>query len=103
MYLLFITSCNSDHCISESEIVVREEEPTSIVSFALHSKHYQEEIKRLRSVNIQEMFNSKSDNSDNQANTSVNNAESDAIEYTLIHASGTHIRYGNIYIMCSEF
>lgn len=40
----------AEYCLHDSNIVIREEEPTSIVAFALDSKHYLDEIRVMRSM-----------------------------------------------------
>ena len=103
----------AEHFIKDSEIIVREEEPTSIVAFALSSKHYRDEISRMRGVididdnhepqksddlpadleTKEEYHRPNADTSSNMSKTLPSIADRKSIERILRSGTGTHIRY----------
>lgn len=72
----------SDHIFADSNIVVREDEPSSLIAFALDSEDYKS---KLRSIQEHHDVSSPGNNGeDNQAD----------VMHSLLRATGTHLKYG---------
>ncbi|KAJ3322288.1 1-phosphatidylinositol-3-phosphate 5-kinase [Boothiomyces sp. JEL0866] len=80
----------SEHFFPDSLIIVREDEPSSIISFALSSKQYIEKLQSMRS-GAQEPSNPIEVTGKYSIDFEDNQAEN--IEETLLRETGTHIRY----------
>ncbi|KND01990.1 uncharacterized protein SPPG_02496 [Spizellomyces punctatus DAOM BR117] len=85
----------TDHIFPDSNVVVREDEPSSIIAFTLDSKHYKEKLRCMRQgVDTQEKPNASED-----PHTRVfvefddQYADTGGMEETLLRGTGTHIRY----------
>lgn len=93
----------SDHIFADSDIIVREDEPSSLIAFALGSQDYQQ---KLRSI---------SENSGNQFGrqgasihqTTLDPDEQLEVERSLLRSTGTHLKYqfqeGSAKMLCKVF
>ena len=94
---------STDHIFADSDIVVREDEPSSLIAFALGSKSYQE---KLRSISQSEgPYSDQSDVSRPQSPAS--NTGQARVEESLLRPTGTHVKYqfaeGSAKMLCKIF
>ncbi|KAI8896889.1 hypothetical protein BC833DRAFT_595714 [Globomyces pollinis-pini] len=83
----------TEHIFPDSLIIVREDEPSSIISFALSSAPYQEKLQAMRSGNS-EAVPSQENLEDSNGKFSIGFDDNPFdIEETLLRETGTHIRY----------
>ncbi|EGD98646.1 hypothetical protein TESG_06126, partial [Trichophyton tonsurans CBS 112818] len=84
---------DSDHVFADCDIIVREDEPSSLIAFALNSEDYQQKLK-----SIQEQ---------NEASDSVNVDAGPEVEQSLLRSTGTHLKYqfqeGQAKMLCKVF
>ncbi|EZG07778.1 hypothetical protein H106_03045 [Trichophyton rubrum CBS 735.88] len=84
---------DSDHVFADCDIIVREDEPSSLIAFALNSEDYQQKLK-----SIQEQ---------NEASDSVNADAGPEVEQSLLRSTGTHLKYqfqeGQAKMLCKVF
>ncbi|EFR04451.1 1-phosphatidylinositol-3-phosphate 5-kinase FAB1 [Nannizzia gypsea CBS 118893] len=84
---------DSDHVFADCDIIVREDEPSSLIAFALNSEDYQQ---KLRSIQEQ-----------NEASDSVDVDASPEVEQSLLRSTGTHLKYqfqeGQAKMLCKVF
>ncbi|KAJ3257004.1 1-phosphatidylinositol-3-phosphate 5-kinase [Boothiomyces macroporosus] len=80
----------NEHLFPDSLIIVREDEPSSIISFALSSKQYIEKLQSMRS-GTQE--SSKPIEVTGKYSIDFEENQAENIEETLLRETGTHIRY----------
>ncbi|KAF3480644.1 1-phosphatidylinositol-3-phosphate 5-kinase FAB1 [Arthroderma uncinatum] len=84
---------DSDHIFADCDIIVREDEPSSLIAFALNSEDYQQ---KLRSIQEQ-----------NEAGDSVNVDAEPEVEQSLLRSTGTHLKYqfqeGQAKMLCKVF
>jgi 1-phosphatidylinositol-3-phosphate 5-kinase len=78
-----------EHVFQDSLVVVREDEPSSIVAFALSSEHYREKLKSMRTGVTSELKKSQEESS---YSIGFDDTATD-IEETLLKDTGTHILY----------
>ncbi|KAI8823387.1 uncharacterized protein EV422DRAFT_611449 [Fimicolochytrium jonesii] len=92
----------TEHIFPDSNVVVREEEPSSIIAFTLDSKHYKEKLQGLGRGGESDGsagVNGNAGVEDMTANPRVSVEFDDAqgaavgMEETLLRGTGTHIRY----------
>ncbi|KAI8907211.1 hypothetical protein EDD86DRAFT_192392 [Gorgonomyces haynaldii] len=99
---LVYPTTGKEHIFPDSNIVVREDEPSSIISFTLSSRHYKEKLQSMRSDEVQEPTVD-----DNHRYSIDFDDQFDNIEETLLKGTGTHVRYqfwdGNTRIHCKVF
>lgn len=90
----------SEHVFADCDIIVREDEPSSVIAFALDSDVYKANLASIQEKN--QTFENKSDpdadpNGDNQAE----------VEHSLLRATGTHLKYqfqeGQAKMLCKVF
>ena len=93
----------TDHIFADSDIIVREDEPSSLIAFALGSKGYQE---RLRSIS-QTLDLSAGEGEDSRPESIASNPEQAGVEQVLLRATGTHVKYqfaeGSAKMLCKVF
>jgi len=93
----------SDHVFADCDIIVREDELSSIIAFALDSKDYNRMLR-----NIQDRHDplSKSANSKASSNA-VDDNDEDVISHSLLRKTGTHLKYqfaeGPAKMLCKVF
>lgn len=92
----------TDHIFADSDIIVREDEPSSLIAFALGSRSYQE---KLRSISQNE--GCCSDTEDSRPQSSASNPEQAGVEESLLRPTGTHVKYqfaeGSAKMLCKVF
>ena len=92
----------TDHIFADSDIIVREDEPSSLIAFALGSRSYQE---KLRSISQNE--GCSSDTEDSRPQSSASNPEQAGVEESLLRPTGTHVKYqfaeGSAKMLCKVF
>ena len=92
----------TDHIFADSDIIVREDEPSSLIAFALGSRSYQE---KLRSISQSE--GCSSDTEDSRPQSSASNPEQAGVEESLLRPTGTHVKYqfaeGSAKMLCKVF
>jgi 1-phosphatidylinositol-3-phosphate 5-kinase len=84
----------SEHIFPDCPIIVREDEPSSIIAFALSSSHYIQKLQSMRTgTNIADTKSS------DLARHSIDfdDVNPTDIEETLLRETGTHIRYRKFY------
>ncbi|KAJ3273208.1 1-phosphatidylinositol-3-phosphate 5-kinase [Terramyces sp. JEL0728] len=80
----------TEHFFPDSLIIVREDEPSSIISFALSSKQYIEKLQSMRSGG---QDTSKPIEVTGKYSIDFEENQAENIEETLLRETGTHIRY----------
>ncbi|KAJ3161653.1 1-phosphatidylinositol-3-phosphate 5-kinase [Geranomyces michiganensis] len=81
----------TEHIFPDSNVVVREDEPSSIIAFTLDSKHYKEKLHGMRhGVDASENVSVAEPNA--RVVVEVDDHYGD-MEETLLRGTGTHIRY----------
>ncbi|KAJ3300300.1 1-phosphatidylinositol-3-phosphate 5-kinase [Borealophlyctis nickersoniae] len=84
---------STEHFFPDSLIVVREDEPSSIIAFTLNSKHYKEKLQSMQQgIDPIERAPSQPDDSQSKYSIELDDQYGD-IEETLLRGTGTHIRY----------
>ncbi|PGH13895.1 hypothetical protein AJ80_06164 [Polytolypa hystricis UAMH7299] len=90
---------DSDHVFADSDIIVREDEPSSLIAFALDSEDY-----RLKLFSIQEL--DREAENESVAPENERNSQTD-VEKALLSATGTHLKYqfqeGQAKMLCKIF
>ncbi|KAJ3024266.1 1-phosphatidylinositol-3-phosphate 5-kinase [Thoreauomyces humboldtii] len=81
----------TEHIFPDSNVVVREDEPSSIIAFTLDSKHYKEKLHGMRH-GIETEKSSVIESSNTRVVVEVDDHYGD-MEETLLRETGTHIRY----------
>lgn len=98
----------SDHVFVDSDVIVREDEPSSLIAFALSSEDYLaklEGIRRQGSVNDDSKHMTEGHmSSPNHFQDGIDQAE---VETSLLRATGTHLKYqfaeGSAKMLCKIF
>jgi 1-phosphatidylinositol-3-phosphate 5-kinase len=93
----------TDHIFADSDIIVREDEPSSLIAFALGSEDYQV---KLRNISKQaEEPGTQKESSPPQS--SCSNREQAGLERSLLKPTGTHLKYqfveGSATMLCKVF
>ncbi|KFY48056.1 hypothetical protein V495_01653 [Pseudogymnoascus sp. VKM F-4514 (FW-929)] len=90
----------TDHVFVDSDVIVREDEPSSLIAFSLSSQDY---IEKLHAIRQQGQTNMP-ENTSGQEN--YNSTEAD-VETSLLRATGTHLKYqfaeGSAKMLCKIF
>ncbi|KAL2216676.1 phosphatidylinositol-4-phosphate 5-kinase [Thermoascus aurantiacus ATCC 26904] len=91
----------SDHVFADSNIIVREDEPSSLIAFALDSEDYKTRLASIQK-HYEEMEERKSDlGGDIEAENEAR------VEQALLRATGTHLKYqfqeGQAKMLCKIF
>lgn len=103
----------SDHMFIDSEIVVREDEPSSLVAFALNSEDYKAKLTQIRrqwKMVIQPDTEDSSDGMEMKGSRLTDAApliDQDDLEKSLLRPTGTHLKYefteGSAKMTCKIF
>lgn len=101
----------TDHIFMDSDIVVREDEPSSLVAFALASEDYQSKLADIRHQwHLQIQRSGEEDGGEPRSlPTSASGGQSvdEELEKSLLRATGTHLRYqfteGSARMTCKIF
>lgn len=92
----------TDHIFADSDIIVREDEPSSLIAFALGSEDYQA---KLRSI-MAKTPGSRDGNSQTEDLLS-NSRDQGEVERSLLRPTGTHLKYqfaeGTARMLCKVF
>ncbi|OJJ46927.1 hypothetical protein ASPZODRAFT_1858093 [Penicilliopsis zonata CBS 506.65] len=91
----------SEHMFTDCDIIVREDEPSSLIAFALDSPHYKEKLASFQ-AQYEEQEEPRSDSSG-----STDSASESRLEHALLRATGTHLKYqfqeGQAKMLCKIF
>lgn len=94
----------SDHIFADSDIIVREDEPSSLIAFALGSKDYQAKLR-----SISENFASRYRRQEKgvREDSILDTDEQLEVERCLLRSTGTHLKYqfqeGSAKMLCKVF
>lgn len=91
----------SDHVFADSDIIVREDEPSSLIAFALDSEDYKTKLASIQK-HYEEMEEHRSElGGDLEAENETR------VEHSLLRATGTHLKYqfqeGQTKMLCKIF
>lgn len=94
----------SDHIFADSDIIVREDEPSSLIAFALGSEDYQA---KLRLISEGTAGWPESESQDDSREQSSDSDEQIQVERSLIRSTGTHLKFqfqeGSAKMLCKVF
>lgn len=98
-----------DHVFADVDVIVREDEPSSLIAFALQTQDYKEKLSDIRrqgqvtNQNAESMHIEKSDS----IVACEDNINQDGVETSLLRATGTHLAYsfvdGSARMQCKIF
>ena len=94
----------SDHIFADSDIIVREDEPSSLISFALDSKDYQTKLRT-----ISETFGNRYRRQEKglHEDSMLDPDDQLEVERSLLRSTGTHLKYqfqqGSAKMLCKVF
>lgn len=94
----------SDHIFADSDIIVREDEPSSLIAFALSSEDYQAKLK-----SISENFGGRYRRQEKglHQDATLDPEEQLEVERSLLRSTGTHLKYqfqeGSAKMLCKVF
>ena len=90
-----------DHIFTDCDIIVREDEPSSIIAFALNSKDYRTTLRE-----IQEIPTDATDQLEDHHHLLSDDTQSDLL-HSLLRKTGTHLKYqfqeGSAKMLCKIF
>lgn len=91
----------SDHVFADCDIIVREDEPSSLVAFALDSHDYKEKL-----ASIQKRYE-ELDEKDTDLGEGPEAMNEARVEHALLRSTGTHLKYqfqeGQAKMLCKVF
>ena len=94
----------TDHIFADSDIIVREDEPSSLIAFALGSEDYQV---KLRSITEATHPSSGQDGKTQAQDLASNSGDQVEVERSLLRPTGTHLKYqfaeGSAKMLCKVF
>ena len=94
----------SDHIFADSDIIVREDEPSSLIAFALGSENYQEKLRTI-SENFANRY--RRQQKSQLQDSMLDNDEQLEVERSLLGSTGTHLKYqfqeGTAKMLCKIF
>nr|KMM69160.1 FYVE finger-containing phosphoinositide kinase [Coccidioides posadasii RMSCC 3488] len=90
---------DSDHVFADCDIIVREDEPSSLIAFALDSGDYKQKLRSIQETNEMAQTN---------ISTEVGSPDSQPeVEQSLLRSTGTHLKYqfqeGSAKMLCKIF
>lgn len=92
----------SDHIFADSDVIVREDEPSSLIAFTLGSEDYQDKLR-----SILEKAGNRRQKSDVHQPLASDLAEQPEVETILLRSTGTHLKYqfqeGSSKMLCKVF
>ena len=94
----------SDHVFADSDIIIREDEPSSLIAFALGSEDYKTKLQSIqeRSKDLKVKHNKKF-----VPDSLLTTEEQKRIECSLLQSTGTHLKYqfqeGSAKMLCKIF
>lgn len=87
----------TDHIFIDSDIIVREDEPSSLIAFALDSEDYKEKLRRFYNKSTRNAGSSSSSSEDDEVSDvysdAGDNINQDTLETKLVHSSSSHYKY----------
>lgn len=94
----------SDHIFADSDVIVHEDEPSSLIAFALGSEDYQDKLRSISKI-------SRNQHCKQEANIhnplASNPDEQLEVERSLLRSTGTHLKYqfqeGSAKMLCKVF
>ena len=94
----------TDHVFADSDIIVREDEPSSLIAFALGSEVYQAKLRSITEItDMPEDQDSKRLPQDSTSNA----GDQVEVERSLLRSTGTHLKYqfseGSAKMLCKVF
>jgi 1-phosphatidylinositol-3-phosphate 5-kinase len=98
----------TDHVFNDSDIIVREDEPSSLIAFTLNCNDYVEKLQDIRNSDYSHIGNARPTSSEEQLhNHSFNLQEHPELERSLLKTTGTHLKYqfqeGTAKMFCKIF
>ena len=94
----------TDHIFADSDIIVREDEPSSLIAFALGSEDYQA---KLRSITEVIEPQNDEDGKRQPQDLASDNGDQVEVEHSLLRPTGTHLKYqfaeGSAKMLCKVF
>ncbi len=94
----------SDHVFADSDIIVREDEPSSLIAFALSSEDY---CAKLRSISAEAEVLDPHDKRSVSQNPNLDSDDQIKVERALLRSVGTHLKYqfqeGSAKMLCKIF
>ena len=94
----------SDHVFADSDIIVREDEPSSLIAFALSSEDY---CAKLRSITTEAEALEAENRKDPSYTPGPDSYAQDEVERALLRPVGTHLKYqfqeGSAKMLCKVF
>lgn len=94
----------SDHIFADSDIIVREDEPSSLIAFALGSEDYQA---KLRSISENFGCHRRGREKGFHQDSTLDTDEQLEVERSLLRSTGTHLKYqfqeGSAKMLCKVF
>ncbi len=94
----------TDHIFADSDIIVREDEPSSLIAFALGSEDYQA---KLRSITEATETQNGPDETCQPQDSASNISDQVEVEHSLLRPTGTHLKYqfaeGSAKMLCKVF
>ncbi|KAI9673511.1 MAG: 1-phosphatidylinositol-3-phosphate 5-kinase [Trizodia sp. TS-e1964] len=94
----------TDHIFADSDVVVREDEPSSLIAWALSSEDYRAKLENIRQ---QDGVNLNSSSAEKAPNPASGCDDSLDVERTLLRSTGTHLKYqfvnGSAKMLCKIF
>ena len=94
----------TDHVFADSDIIIREDEPSSLIAFALGSEDYQAKLQNIKAKS--RGLKSKHDKNYIE-DPMLDTDEQMQIEKSLLHSTGTHLKYqfqeGSAKMLCKIF
>ncbi|KAJ5234821.1 uncharacterized protein N7469_003989 [Penicillium citrinum] len=90
-----------DHVFADCDIIVREDEPSSLISFALDSPDYKEKL-----LSIQQRYDEMEEHQED-LKSGPESLEESRVEHALLRATSTHLKYqfqeGQAKMLCKVF
>jgi 1-phosphatidylinositol-3-phosphate 5-kinase len=90
---------STEHVFADSDVIVREDEPSSLIAFALASKDYTEKLEHIRNQGRMKEPSAGASQPPSLSETDV--------ETSLLRATGTHLKYqfaiGSCKMLCKIF
>lgn len=98
----------TDHVFNDSDIIVREDEPSSLIAFTLNCNDYVRKLRDIRESDYSHIGNARPTSSEEQVhNHSFNLQEHPDLERSLLKTTGTHLKYqfqeGTAKMFCKIF
>ncbi|KAI5923874.1 hypothetical protein F4810DRAFT_666375 [Camillea tinctor] len=87
----------TDHIFIDSDIIVREDEPSSLIAFALSSEHYMQKQRRFHRRKLGGKARPSSDSADDEVDEADFDANEEVseerLENSLLHTTSSHYKY----------